>query len=403
MKDYKIEMYILGQSISKMGDRIYSFILPVLYSYYFVNPYSATIISGSYSIGGILGSSLGIKLSDKLNYKKWSLYLNIIQALVVLEMTFLLNYKYTLVYLYGFMSLLLGISLSFFQPFNGKYIYSLGTEEMVKKITSIKIAGENFGVAIGAILSGVIISYKLFSLATFINSVTFFISAIFIYYINRINSFKEECIEDKNKNFVKKNEKKNFLTNFLLMLNFFICIFTQPSIYLITSNLIYKSQEWKISYIISANGIISAIFGYLLFKFEKIKVVNEINIFFSWVIFSIGILSINYIEYKGYLIGVGGIWAITQSLYLVALESMLVKSTDELQQGKMFSKLRLTRQLSNPIGFAFANYLVTTFQGTIALKYWMYMLVGISVFFWLFYLFCKKNILKNIGEEKIFF
>jgi len=82
---------------------------------------------------------------------------------------------------------------------------------------------------------------------------------------------------------------------------------------------------------------------------------------------------------------------------------MLVKSTDELQQGKMFSKLRLTRQLSNPIGFAFANYLVTTFQGTIALKYWMYMLVGISVFFWLFYLFCKKNILKNIGEEKIFF
>ena len=70
MKDYKIEMYTLGQSISKMGDRIYSFILPVLYSYYFVNPYSATIISGSYSIGGILGSSLGIKLSDKLNYKK---------------------------------------------------------------------------------------------------------------------------------------------------------------------------------------------------------------------------------------------------------------------------------------------------------------------------------------------
>lgn len=403
MENRKIEIFTLGQSISKMGDRIYSFILPMLYAYYFMNPYAATVISGSYSVGGIIGSSIGIKFSDKLNYKKWPIFLNFLQAFIVFLMTYLLSFEKSSMYIYGSMSFLLGISLSFLQSFNGKYIYSLGTKKMLKKIAGIRVAGDNLGVAVGALLSGIVIAYKAFSVATLINAITFLISAIVMIILNRrleVNADNSGDVKDRkitSSSNIDGDLKKQIGLKiaFLLVFNFMICIFTQPSVYILTNSLLEISQDWKASFLISASGVFSAIIGYIIYKSNSVYMKKNYGLFFAWIIFSIAFLFVPHINSKILIVMIGGIWALSQTVYSVDFEATIIEMSDENSRGRLFSNIRLSRQLANPIGFALAGFLISNLGGMKALNIMMCALIVTCILAYRAY-----NIINSIKKEK---
>lgn len=382
-----LKKYILGQGVSQLGTTIYNNMLPIMYAIYFTSPNAAILISGGYSIGGILGSIIISKVGVFLRKKNWALYLDLLQGCIVSILTLFVIANIKSNILFAIMSFIFGICTSIFQTVSTEFTYTLGNKEEISKIALLRAAISNGGLAVGSAIVSIFIAKSNFRLAVGLNAVSFFVGALTLIFTDRkycwFNIKSSIKLENTTRKINKKKEKGNVhISNKLkLMLVFSMLsyIFILPSTYLLTKVSVENSIKWKMSIIISVFGISSAILGFIIYLYKKIKLVSEYWFYSTLILFGICILCINISTNKFIIIFLGVMWALIEYINGVNLEIVIMSNTNDKTRGKTLANFFLCRKLANPIGFFITGILLKYFSSNISLNISMLLVIIIGL------------------------
>lgn len=198
-KNRNFTLLTFGNFVSRVGNSIYSIAISWWLATTFSGALEVGYVLSATALGNVIVSPIAGVLIDKVRKKNAIVVCDLISGLLMLIVSFLVYTDYTNIFPYVIISLLLGIISSFFKPAIKTIIpIIIKNESELIKANSIN---DNIGAIskiIGPSIAAIFFNFKSAAfLITFVNAISFILSAISEMFIVTDEKIHTEVIENK--------------------------------------------------------------------------------------------------------------------------------------------------------------------------------------------------------------
>lgn len=362
-KKYNKNFWILftGQSISNLGDQIYLITLPILVYELTKSSFIMGTVSAVNIIPELLFALFIGAVVDRYKKKKIMLYTAILEMIIMLSLSFLYSFnllKMEIIYIFGFIfSTLILVFLTTYRS----TIPLLVSKEQIITVNSIIQISLTIIKIIGPGLAGFLIFQFNIAIALLLNSISFLILSIFIYFtqIDEKHNFKsnKSIVEDITEgiNEIKRNKSISYITLLALFVNIGMSIGFSLLIFHLKEN--FNFSEKSIGLIYSVSGIFAFIFSFASTYISNLCKNNILLITLSTLFAGLGLIIISW-AYNLLLISIAlGVITGGATLATIYINSELQLVTPPNLIGRVFATVQMISRISLPISLILGGWL----------------------------------------------